>query len=278
MTEVTAQAQTSSIQDTSAATNIDANTTEWTSGFAPEETEYVKNKGWKDPRSVLNSYKELEKFRGADEKSLIKLPNKDAKPEDWDAVWNKLGRPESPDKYELTAPEGVQVNDDAVKWFRETAHKKGLSANTAKEMFNEWNKFGSELQQKMQQEKQASHTRDLEVLKSEWGADYTAKEEYARRGGKALGLDENVLNEIGDKIGTANLYKMLYKAGELAGEIKRPDAAQSSGSTADQDAALKKIAELTGNKEFYRKLNIDKDPAAINEWNELHKKAYPSKN
>jgi hypothetical protein len=271
-------APTSSTQGTSApAIEAAPVVTDWTSTLAKEEADYVKNKGWKEPKAILNSYKELEKFRGADEKSILKIPSKDAKPEELDAFYNKLGRPESADKYELAAPEGVQTNPDMVSWFKEEAYKNGLPADKAKALFEGYLGIEQKLVTQYNEARKAEHEKQLELLKSEWGADYAANEEYARRGGLQLGLTTEDMNEIGDKIGTAKLYKMLSKAGEVSGEIKRPDAGSDMSSSADQQAALKEIQELSTNKEFAKKLNYDKDAETIKKWAELHARDYPNK-
>ncbi len=283
MTEAAAVAQaetptqtTSSTPDTSAAP-VTQPATDWTSTLAKEEADYVKNKGWKEPKAILNSYKELEKFRGADEKSIVKIPSKDAKPEELDAFYNKLGRPESADKYELKIAEGQQIDEGMLTEFKQLAHKRGLKNEDVQALYDWKDAKDKEAVLKYNENRKAEHEKQLNFLKEEWGANYTANEEYARRGGKSLGLSEADMNEIGDAIGTARLYKMLSNAGIVSGEIKRPDTGTNTATSADQEAAIQKINELSANKEFSRKLNVDKDTATINEWKALHERAYPNK-
>ena len=69
---------------------------DWTSGFNDELKGYVTSKGFKDPASVLESYRNSEsligKLKGVGSDRIIGLPEKADAPE-WKDNWNKLGTP-----------------------------------------------------------------------------------------------------------------------------------------------------------------------------------------
>ncbi len=79
-----------------------ANAPDWIKDWAPEDIGIVEKKAWKSPQDLFKSYRELEKTLGQDK---VVLPKDGADAKEWDAVYNKLGRPDTPDKY--TAPQGA---------------------------------------------------------------------------------------------------------------------------------------------------------------------------
>ncbi len=81
----------------------------------------------KDVSSLVKGYIHGQKRLG----SSIRIPGTDADENEVNEFLGKLGRPESADKYtELETkdlPDGVEVNADFVKSFREAAYKSGLN-------------------------------------------------------------------------------------------------------------------------------------------------------
>jgi hypothetical protein len=100
------------------------------------EEERAKLARFKTENDLGKSYLELEKRLGAS----VVLPGKNAKPEDVEAFYEKLGRPKSPDGYELDPvflPDNVSQTDPGNKEFRKIAHEIGLSKVQAKAL-NKW--------------------------------------------------------------------------------------------------------------------------------------------
>jgi hypothetical protein len=89
---------------------------------------------------VLSSFVEAQKIVGGS----IRLPKADASPEDkakaFNDIYNKLGRPESPDKYDLgelpTLPETIKWDDAKVNGIKSELHKMGLTTDQAKAVLN----------------------------------------------------------------------------------------------------------------------------------------------
>lgn len=117
------------------------------------------------------------------EKSMITIPGKDAKPEEVAAFYQKLGRPDTVDGYEITKPadlpEGVPFDPEMVKAFKEFAHTEGLSKSQAEELFGWYynlvkNGHAVESKQKADAEAQADQERirvqksAVDALKTEW--------------------------------------------------------------------------------------------------------------
>ena len=79
----------------------------WYGGYAEDIRGFVENKGWKDPSDAITGYINLEKYLGADKagRGLV-LPKDDAATDEWGQVYDRLGRPKSPDEYKLPVPDG----------------------------------------------------------------------------------------------------------------------------------------------------------------------------
>ncbi len=85
---------------------------------------------------VLKSFADAQSLIGGS----IRLPKADASPEDkakaLGDIYNKLGRPESPEKYELgelpSLPENVKWDDAKLNGIKSELHKMGLTTDQAK--------------------------------------------------------------------------------------------------------------------------------------------------
>ena len=72
---------------------------------------------------MLESYRHLEKLIGRDK---IALP-KEGDAEAWNAVYDRLGRPENAEGYEIAVPEGLERDSAFEEQMRGLFHKAGLT-------------------------------------------------------------------------------------------------------------------------------------------------------
>jgi len=85
--------------------------------------------------ALAKSYINATRMIGQDK---VAVPNNNSTDDQWNEVYNKLGRPESPDKYKLEVKSDVvPLDDGAIKSFAENAHKLGLN-NTEAQLRKEW--------------------------------------------------------------------------------------------------------------------------------------------
>lgn len=126
-----------------------------TGEVAPAASSVPAETGWFDTLpDGLKAEKSLETFKGKPISALVeshvnaqkliggslRVPGKDAKPEEVakfrEEAWAKLGRPESPEKYNVKLPsvEGVEVSAEHVKAFLPVAHKLGLNESQVEEI------------------------------------------------------------------------------------------------------------------------------------------------
>ena len=157
-------------------------------------TQSTTQSTWKD--SISEEYRKdpnIEKFTEADAlaKSYINavkmigqdklaIPTNNSTEEAWNEVYDKLGRPESAEKYSLDAKSKVvSLDENAVKQFAETSHKLGLNNKQAQGLleFYKQNMEGTAQQAKIDTE--TAQAQAEQELRSEWGREFDTKVKQA---------------------------------------------------------------------------------------------------
>jgi len=152
-----------------------------------QQTQPLSGKTWKE--AISEEYRtnpNIEKFTELDAlaKSYINavsmigtdkipLPGKSATDEQWNEVYNKLGRPESPDKYALELKTDVmQVDENAIKSFAQNAHKLGLNNRQAQGILEFYKQTLEGSAKEMSVNMEAAQAESANVLRQEWGRAY----------------------------------------------------------------------------------------------------------
>ena len=144
----------------------------------------------------------------------VTLPGKDAKPEEWGAVWNQLGRPEKPDGYRQVEnlPGGVQIDGEQAKAFSAFAHEIGLTDEQHARLLRfeaERVAAASEASSKGAVERAKAA---VDSLRREWGSAYDQNLGLAREAAKRFGGEEIVSDPV---LGNdPRVIAMLAKAGK----------------------------------------------------------------
>lgn len=181
------------------------------------------------------------------EAPALKMPAKDASPEEWAAFYNQLGRPETPDAYELPLPEG----DDGAfaKQIAPILHKHGLTGEQTKGLAADWNNIvaditaqneAAEIQQ--MQAMDAKNRAEEVQLKNEWGQNFDANMHFAKLAvGQFFPKDQaaDVISAIESKIGYKATIQFMHNIGKGLGEH---DAA-GLGSNNGEGGGVKSLAE-----------------------------------
>ena len=129
-----------------------------------------------DIPGLAKSYIHAQKLVGADK---IPVPNKFATDEDWQAVYSKLGRPENPDAYEFNLKENSNIDENALKGFKETAHKNGLLPKQAEAIMNFYNDMTQNYIEDLNSKSEQGRINAEQTLKKEWGAAFDNKVQQA---------------------------------------------------------------------------------------------------
>lgn len=244
--------------------------------------ELVKAKGWKGPADALLSYQNLEKVFGADKAGrTILAPKSDDDADGWNALYNRLGRPESADKYELPVPEG----DDGS--FAQAAapvlHELGLTNKQAKGLAEWWNQASAQRIEMEQESFAAKSEAEYKELQREWGAAATQNEELAKRAvlkfSKEAGLDEATFDAMERAMGTGKLMKLFHAIGSQFAESDFVSSDMPAAGAMTPAQAKNKIAGMFTDQEFMsRYLNQDERirQGAIEEMMRLNRMATPN--
>ena len=170
---------------------------DWTAGLDADAKTYLETKGFKSPAEALTALRGYEP-------------------------------PATADAYEIPVPEGE--SPDFAKAVAPLFHKAGLSATQAKALAEGWNEMQSGQKAAAAQAEadaataaEAAAKREDATLQAEWGKDYAANKEHARRAAmQFLPGDEAAktafIGEIEKKFGFAATMKMWAAIGQGLGE------------------------------------------------------------
>ena len=103
----------------------------------------------------------------------VAVPNNNSTEDQWNEVYDKLGRPESADKYQLDVKSDiVPLDEGAIKQFAENAHQLGLNNKQAQGIleFYKNSMEGSAQQSKIDNETAQANAE--QELRKEWGSNY----------------------------------------------------------------------------------------------------------
>ena len=124
---------------------------------------------FQDMDGFVKSYLHSQKLVGADK---IPIPNKYATDEDWNAVYEKLGKPKSPDGYEYNLPKETKLDDNSLKAFSAEAHKLGLLPKQAQGIIKYYNDLAGASETEANNKAEAARTEAEKNLRKEFGSTY----------------------------------------------------------------------------------------------------------
>ena len=217
---------------------------DWRSQIPEEIRDHKSLAHFTDVGAMAKSLVNAQSMIGADK---VAIPGKHATDEDWGEVWRKLGRPDTPDGYELVneMPEGIEQNDDMLNWFSATAHEIGMTPTQAQKMLGRYNEFlGSQMGADEGQIEQLRETTEIE-LKKEYGAAFADRvsngnavmQEFGAEGLTELQMADGRL--LGDH---PDIIKLMVNVGEFINSKIGEDVlagTKSSGGLAPDDARAK---------------------------------------
>ena len=120
--------------------------------------------------ALAKSYINATKMIGQDK---VAVPNKNSTEDQWNEVYEKLGRPESPDKYALNIKSDVvPIEDTAVKQFAENAHKLGLNNKQAQGVLEFYKNSMEGQAQQAKIDTETAQAQSEQQLRQEWGRDF----------------------------------------------------------------------------------------------------------
>lgn len=135
----------------------------------------------KDIVTLAKNYVNTKKLVGGS----VRLPGDDASEEEVAEFYNKLGRPESPDKYskldKSSLPEGTEWNEELESSYYQWAHAAGLSDKQANAMLQKYNEFTQAHAKNQEQSGSIKMAEAAESLRKQLGSAYDQTVSMAKR-------------------------------------------------------------------------------------------------
>ncbi len=168
----------------------------------PEEYKEEKSlQNFSNMNDFVKSYLHSQKLVGVDK---IPVPTKHATDDDWNAVYEKLGRPKTAGDYKYNLGEGSKVDENTIKAFSEEAHKLGLLPQQAEGILKYYNKVGEAADASNEARAETFRLESETELRKEYGPAYDLKISAAKNlASNTLGSDflRNTILNDGSRLG-----------------------------------------------------------------------------
>lgn len=242
----------------------------WYGSFGDDNKAYIETKGFKDPESVVESYRHFEKLHGVPKEQLLKLP-KDDSPEAWGEVYDRLGRPKSAEDYDFSVL-GEDRSEAFDQMMAPTFHEAGLTKSQADTVLGKIKEFTEHVVSESQANRQESLANQEADLKKQWGAAYEKEVNRARLAAQGLGIDQDTVSVLERAMGFDGVMKFFNQIGQKIGEDNfiSGDTSGNNFGGMTPAAADAKIRSLIRDKDFQSRMK-DGDVKAKAEWDRLHR-------
>ena len=253
------QATTETVEQTPATAPAEQSSS-WKNSISEEFRKDPSIEKFTEIDALAKSYINATRMIGQDK---IVIPTKNSTQEAWDEAYEKLGRPESPDKYNLKIESDViNMDENAIKSFAEQSHKLGLNSKQAEGIldFYKNNMEGSAQQSKIDTE--TAQAQSEQELRSEWGRDFDSKVQQAGAIAKA-NINPEVLDmtlSSGIRLGDhPEIIKGFSKIANMMSEDKIVSTeSENVNSVADIESEISAITNNTDGP-YWNKQHPDHD-------------------
>ena len=261
--EVAAPVEQPSVLSGDPKTETPQATTDWKASLSEEIRSDKSLENIKDIEGLAKSYVHAQKMVGSDK---IPVPNKYATDKDWDAVYEKLGRPKSADGYKYDLPQDKQVDEASLKEFSNQAHKLGLLPTQANGVVKFYNEMTAKSIQDADSKALAARENSTKELKQEWGQAFDQKINQAATLAKSVGATELFDTNLADGTKLGDHPVMIKAFAELANKMGEDTITQASGPAyLTPNQIEKQIGELTQVGSAYWDKNHINHQAAVEE-------------
>jgi hypothetical protein len=231
-----------------------------------------------EPASLAKSYINLSQMLGSEK---IPLPKDDNDQEGWDRFHKAAGRPDDPKTYAFDRPQqlpaGVTYDDNMEVWWRQSAHKAGLSNRQARALYNDYIKMyeeGTIVSDRGAKEQTVAARTELQ---RDWGTSFNLNHQIANSMFKEFDPEVQAMMVSSGLARNPKFVKNLHKiAARSRGETSLKDGEQRpfGGKTAEQ---LK--AEASSHRTRFEKELMDKSHPdhglRVNEQANFYKQMFP---
>ncbi len=259
----------------SGSITLEQDFTDWLGSKGIKGLDQFKNE---EVFKLAKSYRETERWATSAEK--FALPKEGSPQEAWDALYNKIGRPSTPEGYKLPVTEGGDPK--LIDAFKGAVFKSGVTQAGAENLYSWFNEQVNAIEAQQEADKQAAFNEQKAALQQEWGKDAVRNADLADRGVnvaiKMMGLEgkdaDSVQEKLESALGLIPAAKFMMALTEISGRTSDSfeGDGQKAGGEIPQSAALaqKQIDALKQDRSFLAR-RANGDTQAIAKWNELHR-------
>ena len=196
-------------------------------------------------------------------KDKVAVPNKNSTEDQWNEVYDKLGRPESADKYSLNAKsEVVPIDDNAIKQFAENAHQLGLNNKQAQGIleFYKNNMEGMAHQAKVDTE--TAQAQSTQELRQEWGREFDTNIKKAGALAKANMNPEILDMQLKDGMRLGDHPEIIKGFAKIAGMMSEDKIVSTESENVSSNTDVEtEISDIMNNKDgpYWNKSHPDHD-------------------
>ena len=196
-------------------------------------------------------------------KDKVAVPNKNSTEDQWNEVYDKLGRPESADKYTLNAKsEVVPIDEQAIKQFAENAHQLGLNNKQAQGIleFYKNNMEGMAKQAKVDTE--TAQAQSTQQLRQEWGREFDTNIKKAGALAKANMNPEILDMQLKDGMRLGDHPEIIKGFAKIAGMMSEDKIVSTESENVSSNTDVEtEISDIMNNKDgpYWNRSHPDHD-------------------
>ena len=212
--------------------------------------------------ALAKSYINATQMIGQDK---VAVPNKNSTEDQWNEVYDKLGRPESADKYSLNVKSDVvPLDNGAVKQFAENAHKLGLSNKQAQGVLEFYKNSMEGTAQQSKVDTETAQVQAEQELRQEWGREFESNVQRAGALAKA-NMNPDILDlELKSGIRVGDHPELIKGFAKIASMMSEDKIVSPESDGADKSTDLEsQISTITNNREgpYWNKTHPEHDKA-----------------
>ncbi len=261
--------------------NLDQTTVvDWREGFDPSVKEHPALKNFKNAGDLAKSWVEAQKLIGRDK---IPVPGEKATKEDWDTVFERLGRPKDKNGYtipQVKLPEGYPApKEEFIGELKAKAHELGLLPAQVSGLYEWFMNNEATTYNQFMTERNGQRGKSETELRKTWGKAFEQNYAIAEQAVNKYGSEQFI--EKLKSNGMNNDPDMIKFIADMAKNFSEDKiTGKPPGLTLSPDEAKAKIASIQAEamKDKTHWMNNKRHPEyeyGIRMWKELHEMAYP---
>ena len=196
-------------------------------------------------------------------KDKVAVPNKNSTDDQWNEVYDKLGRPESADKYTLNAKsEVVPIDDNAIKQFAENAHQLGLNNKQAQGILEFYKNNMEGMAQQAKVDTETAQVQSEQQLRQEWGREFESNVKKAGALAKANMNPEILDMQLKDGMRLGDHPEIIKGFAKIAGMMSEDKIVSTESENVSSNTDVEtEISDIMNNKDgpYWNKSHPDHD-------------------